>query len=318
VKASQYESVNAPQTTNPVKKLTAFRFYQAKQKRAFTSRSFTQEVENIFNSIKGMFSGLVLVFLAGLKLLALLIFRAFHEIIKGMLKPFLFILSKIMPLYPEKWFLLINWIKLKTSLDIYFDSSLHIQAKAEAWHRKQITLVLDLDETLIHSSKVKPTEGKFETLEILKSDGTKQIVYIRRRPHLEQFLEKISKEFKVVMFTASRMEYADAIIDLIDTKDVITYRLYRDSCSRGPNGWIKDLSKIEPNLNRVILLDNCRAASTLQPENHLLIKSWFYDETDDCLLHYTNFLLECAKKWRTNMLKIKDLRRCLKEFTPTN
>jgi len=96
-----------------------------------------------------------------------------------------------MPLYPEKWFLLINWIKLKTSLDIYFDSSLHIQAKAEAWHRKQITLVLDLDETLIHSSKVKPTEGKFETLEILKSDGTKQIVYIRRRPHLEQFLEKV-------------------------------------------------------------------------------------------------------------------------------
>jgi len=95
VKASQYESVNAPQTTNPVKKLTAFRFYQAKQKRASTSRSFTQEVENIFNSIKGMFSGLVLVFLAGLKLLALLIFRAFHEIIKGMLRPFLFILSKV-------------------------------------------------------------------------------------------------------------------------------------------------------------------------------------------------------------------------------
>jgi len=318
VKVPLSDTVENPSTTNPVKRLTTFRLYQRQKRASSSSRSFTSEVKNILKSIKDMINGLILVFLAGIKLLALLIFRAFHEILKGMFKPVLFLMSKIMPLYPEKWLLLINWIKLKANIDIYFDSSLRIAPKVDASMRKQLTLVLDLDETLIHSSKVKPVEGKFEALEILKSDGTKHLVYIRRRPHLEQFLEKVSKEFKVVIFTASRMEYADAIIDLIDTKDVITYRLYRDSCSRGCNGWVKDLSKIEPNLNRVILLDNCRAASTLQPENHLLIKSWFYDETDDHLLHYTNFLLDCAKKWRTNMLKIRDLRRCLKEFVTAN
>jgi len=80
--------------------------------------------------------------------------------------------------------------------------------------------------------------------------------------------------------------------------------------------WI--IVELPVHFNQVILSSHMPSHNTSNVENHLLIKSWFYDETDDCLLHYTNFLLECAKKWRTNMLKIKDLRRCLKEFTPTN
>jgi TFIIF-interacting CTD phosphatase-like protein len=73
---------------------------------------------------------------------------------------------------------------------------------------RKYTLVLDLDETLIH----------FDA-------QTKQF---RSRPYCLSFLRTLSQFFEIVIFTAATKNYADQIIDAIDpNKTLIDYRLYR-------------------------------------------------------------------------------------------
>ena len=76
------------------------------------------------------------------------------------------------------------------------------------------TLVLDLDETLVHSSfkKVKNADIK-QSIEI---DGFIQTVYVNVRPYAEEFIVEMSKYYEIVMFTASIQKYALPIFNKID------------------------------------------------------------------------------------------------------
>jgi CTD small phosphatase-like protein 2 len=54
---------------------------------------------------------------------------------------------------------------------------------------------------------------------------------VKFRPHLRAFLERASKQFELVVFTAATREYADRILDRIDPfRRTLNHRLYRDSC----------------------------------------------------------------------------------------
>lgn len=64
--------------------------------------------------------------------------------------------------------------------------------------KKNYTLVLDLDETLVHYSD-ENGEGK---------------VYFR--PHLDYFLKEMVKYFELMIFTAAQQDYADTVINIID------------------------------------------------------------------------------------------------------
>lgn len=41
-------------------------------------------------------------------------------------------------------------------------------------------------------------------------------VYVRKRPHLDAFLEAVSELFEVVVFTASQQVYAERLLNMID------------------------------------------------------------------------------------------------------
>jgi len=77
-----------------------------------------------------------------------------------------------------------------------------------------ITLVLDLDETLVHCT-VEQVDDADLTFPV-DFHGMTYMVHVRLRPHLNQFLEAIADKFEVVVFTASQQVYADALLDLID------------------------------------------------------------------------------------------------------
>lgn len=70
----------------------------------------------------------------------------------------------------------------------------------------------------------------------------------------------------------------------------IHYRLFREA-TRYKNGkHIKDLSCLNRDLSRVILIDWDSGAASLQPRNALIIKRWQGDESDRELIDLAAFL----------------------------
>eukprot|EP01126_Amoeba_proteus_P006425 TRINITY_DN1224_c0_g1_i1.p1 TRINITY_DN1224_c0_g1~~TRINITY_DN1224_c0_g1_i1.p1 ORF type:complete len:179 (+),score=21.33 TRINITY_DN1224_c0_g1_i1:142-678(+) len=62
-------------------------------------------------------------------------------------------------------------------------------------------LVLDLDETLVHSS-FKPVD-RYDFIIPVEIEGTVYQVYVAKRPGVDEFMKKVGELFEVVIFTAS-------------------------------------------------------------------------------------------------------------------
>jgi RNA polymerase II subunit A small phosphatase-like protein len=92
-------------------------------------------------------------------------------------------------------------------------------------------LILDLDETLVHSS-FKPTL-KPDIVLPLEIEGNICNVYVLIRPGTELFLQRLAKCYELVIYTASLSKYADPLIDILDSQPtkVIDYRLFREHCT---------------------------------------------------------------------------------------
>jgi len=83
-------------------------------------------------------------------------------------------------------------------------------------------LVLDLDETLVHSSFKPPTAREPPPDIVLPVDIEGRIcnVFVVVRPGGLKFLSEVAKYYEVVIFTASLSKYADPLMDIIDQKRV--------------------------------------------------------------------------------------------------
>ena len=168
---------------------------------------------------------------------------------------------------------------------------------------KKVTLVLDLDETLVHCDFT-PQEGADIKVE-LQYGGQPYKVFGRRRPHLATFLREASRHFEVVCFTASQRLYAEQIIRLIDPDGHITNCLFRDACIPVRGNFLKDLSLLGRDLKNTILLDNSPLAFSYQLENGVPIESWFDDAND------TNLLSTMA--WLKTLSTVDDVRPYIRE-----
>ncbi|BAM41589.1 RNA polymerase II carboxyterminal domain phosphatase [Theileria orientalis strain Shintoku] len=143
---------------------------------------------------------------------------------------------------------------------------------------KRKTLVLDLDETLIHSS-FEPIENYSFTLPIMQ-DGVEKKIYVGKRPFVDEFLKTTSKIYDIVIFTAGLKSYADPVIDQLDVNKVCKRRFFRDSCIYFNGYYIKDLTIVTKSLKDVIIIDNSPACYCLNPNNAIPILSWFDDSND--------------------------------------
>ncbi|KXZ46724.1 hypothetical protein GPECTOR_41g689 [Gonium pectorale] len=140
------------------------------------------------------------------------------------------------------------------------------------------TLVLDLDETLVHSS-FKPIPNPDYILPV-EVDGKLVDVYVLKRPWCDHFMESVGSRFEVVVFTASLAKYADPLLDLLDKQRLVRWRLFRESCFPYEGNYVKDLSCLGRDLSQTIIVDNSPHSYVFQPANAVPI-STFIDNMDD-------------------------------------
>ncbi|XP_016133862.1 CTD small phosphatase-like protein isoform X1 [Sinocyclocheilus grahami] len=155
-------------------------------------------------------------------------------------------------------------------------------------------VVIDLDETLVHSS-FKPISNA-DFIVPVEIDGTVHQVYVLKRPHVDEFLQKMGELFECVLFTASLAKYADPVADLLDQWGVFRVRLFRESCVFHRGNYVKDLSRLGRELRNVIIVDNSPASYIFHPENAVPVQSWFDDMNDMELLDLLPFFEGLSKE----------------------
>lgn len=148
-------------------------------------------------------------------------------------------------------------------------------------HANRVCCVIDLDETLVHSSFRPIANADFKVP--VEIDGNVHQVYVLERPFLSEFLTKMGELFECILFTASLAKYADEVADKIDPTSVFAHRLFRESCVYDRGNYVKDLSKLGRELERTIIIDNSPASYLFQPQNAIPCSSWFDDKTDTLL-----------------------------------
>ncbi|CED84894.1 nif-domain-containing protein [Phaffia rhodozyma] len=170
-----------------------------------------------------------------------------------------------------------------------------VRIKKTPFHKPK-TLILDLDETLIHSTSrpIVSTSGKWgggrgrgegHMVEVFLG-GRSTVYHVYKRPYVDYFLKKVSSWYTLVIFTASMQEYADPVIDWLDGgRNMFAKRLYRESCVQHQNGaYVKDLACLEEDLGGVALIDNSPVSYAFHQSNGIPIDGWFSDPNDQALL----------------------------------
>lgn len=157
----------------------------------------------------------------------------------------------------------------------------------------KICVVIDLDETLVHSS-FKPVNNADFIIPV-EIDGTVHQVYVLKRPHVDEFLKRMGEMFECVLFTASLSKYADPVSDLLDKWGAFRSRLFRESCVFHKGNYVKDLSRLGRDLNKVIIIDNSPASYIFHPNNAVPVASWFDDMSDTELLDLIPFFERLSK-----------------------
>ena len=161
--------------------------------------------------------------------------------------------------------------KIQISVYIYYDNFKILLEKNKIkvpflppmdTNKYKYTLVLDLDETLVHYIEEKDRH------------------YVQVRPFAEFFISEMGKYFELVIFTSAEEEYANIVLEEIDKNKVITHKLYRRHVEYNNGLCLKDLDKIGRDVKKVCIIDNDKNNFKLHEDNGIEIKE-FLGEQDD-------------------------------------
>jgi len=134
---------------------------------------------------------------------------------------------------------------------------------------KKKILVLDLDETLIHSRHDSGGLLRPQVKSDVPPDFILQVTidkhpvkfFVHKRPHVDYFLSVVSQWYDLVVFTASMEIYGSAVCDKLDKgRGILQRRFYRQHCKIDTGSFTKDLTFVNQDLSSVVILDNSPGA----------------------------------------------------------
>jgi Dullard-like phosphatase family protein len=162
-------------------------------------------------------------------------------------------------------------------------------------NNKKYSLVLDLDETLIHF-KVKHGQNDEGVLKL--------------RPGVFTFLEKVKQYYEIILFTEASEAYTELLMEAFNKKKYFDYKLYRQHTIIIGQDFVKDLQKIGRPLDKVIIIDNIAQNFRMQKANGINIKPFFgEDKEDQALIDLIPILINIAKEnldTRNGLIKYRD------------
>jgi Dullard-like phosphatase family protein len=140
--------------------------------------------------------------------------------------------------------------------------------------RKRNLLVLDLDDTLVHTVEVAVDETK--------KRGSQCV--IRLRPHAVKVIEQLSELYELVIFTAGDQEYGQEAAQLLDPDGThILSVLGREHCIQiAPGVWVKDLRIFaDRDVEEILIADNNIISFAFQLANGIPIIPYDPDNAED-------------------------------------
>lgn len=117
-------------------------------------------------------------------------------------------------------------------------------------HLDKITVVFDLDETLVHCNESLLQKSDI-VLNIQVSPHELVKAGVNIRPGAIELLESLVDDFEIIVFTASHSCYAIQVLDYLDPENkLISHRLFRDNCIMTTGGmYTKDLRIFDRSLS---------------------------------------------------------------------
>jgi len=145
--------------------------------------------------------------------------------------------------------------------------------------KKKFTLILSLDETLIHLQQINYNQCS-----------------LKLRPYLIEFLESVKPYYELILFTTKSKYYTIPVMNVIHrNKKYFDYIFYKEHCIIIGNTYVKDLTRIGRSLDSTIIVDNLPQHFKLQKENGINIKSfWAQDPNDRALYDLIPILMNIA------------------------
>ena len=173
-------------------------------------------------------------------------------------------------------------------------------------NKYKYTLVLDMDETLIHFVYKNKNIKNMITYDMLEQNDLNELGMFMLRPYTKYFFEKLKNLYEIIIFTNGIKEYCDKILSLIDPNlEFIKFRLFRKhSISKDNDIKIKDLSLLGRDLSKIIIIDNSAKNYKLQQDNGLPITSWKGDVNDTALKNLIPILKNIAENNVEDVRKI--------------
>ena len=174
------------------------------------------------------------------------------------------------------------------------------------------TLVLDMDETLIHFLYKNKANNNILKFNMIEQNDIMQLGMFLLRPYAKMFFEKLKKLYEIIIFTNGTKEYCDRILEIIDPNfEYIKFRLYRKhSINKNNDNYLKDLSLLGRDLSKIIIIDDLAKNYKLQQDNGLPISSWKGDVNDTALKDLIPILIKIVENdvddVRKIIVKIKD------------
>ncbi|KAK9769384.1 putative Mitochondrial import inner membrane translocase subunit TIM50 [Seiridium cardinale] len=201
---------------------------------------------------------------------------------------------------PNGWSPNLWWTRARTrlneSLSYYHEPAFEkLLPDPDPMFERPYTLCISLEDMLIHS-------------EWSREHGWR----IAKRPGADYFLHYLSQYYELVLFTTVPFAMGEPLVRKLDPYRFIVWPLFREATKYKDGEIVKDLSYLNRDLSKVIMIDSNAQHVRNQPENAIVLPKWTGDPKDKDLVALIPFLEYI------HTMQYKDVREVLKSFEGKN